>query len=255
MSSILVYSDRGVSNRYFTFLWKILHAVIDTSAISINKVQAKDLLHANWEEECILLIVPGGADRFYHRALDGKGTDRIRAFVENGGGYLGICAGAYFGAERIEFEKGGELEVCDDRSLAFYPGLAAGPALGQGKFCYLSEKGAEAARLSGNEEWYSYYNGGCAFYDGDEHPQVEVLSRYLDVAQNPAAIIARRFGKGLAILSGVHFECSVSDFSEEHLSSHQSFSIWKQTDCKRFKFLVSLLQRFPVQIIENFLGS
>jgi hypothetical protein len=47
---------------------------------------------------------------------------------------LGICAGAYFGAGAIEFEKGGAYEVCANRSLAFFPGYAEGPAYGKNKY-------------------------------------------------------------------------------------------------------------------------
>jgi uncharacterized membrane protein len=37
------------------------------------------------------------------------GVRRVRDFVEKGGGYLGLCAGAYFAASSIEFEKGSSL--------------------------------------------------------------------------------------------------------------------------------------------------
>ena len=43
-------------------------------------------------------------------------------FVENGGSYLGICAGAYFACDYIEFDKNGPLEVVGPRDLKFYPG-------------------------------------------------------------------------------------------------------------------------------------
>jgi len=34
--------------------------------------------------------------------LDKKGFEMIRKFVANGGGYIGICAGAYLAAPRVE---------------------------------------------------------------------------------------------------------------------------------------------------------
>ena len=33
----------------------------------------------------------------------------VDQFVKKGGGYLGLCAGAYFAASHIEFEKGSPL--------------------------------------------------------------------------------------------------------------------------------------------------
>ena len=79
--------------------------------------------------------MPGGADVPYCQALDGHGNKLIRGmqliqcqysrsrfekqltqgknwavvsadFVEAGGAYLGLCAGAYYACARIEFELG-----------------------------------------------------------------------------------------------------------------------------------------------------
>lgn len=45
-----------------------------------------------------LLIVPGGLSTGQAKALREEGCRRIEKFVEYGGGYLGICAGAYLAA-------------------------------------------------------------------------------------------------------------------------------------------------------------
>lgn len=152
-----------------------------------------------------LFIMPGGRDRPYHAALKGIGNAQIRAFVENGGTYLGICAGAYYGCKRVEFDRGYPLEVCEERELAFFPGTAVGPAYGKGTFAYDSEKGARVAKIgTANGTFHSYYNGGC-FFEGD-YSHVRILARYLDLPGTPPAIIECSIGKGKAILSGVHLE-------------------------------------------------
>ncbi len=46
-----------------------------------------------------------------------KVTRRIRDFVSEGGRYLGICAGAYFGSKEVRFDVGGPMEVKGDRDL------------------------------------------------------------------------------------------------------------------------------------------
>ena len=48
------------------------------------------------------LIVPGGYTQEYSPALGEEGREAIRRFVRQGGGYLGICAGAYLAAEKVE---------------------------------------------------------------------------------------------------------------------------------------------------------
>ncbi|MHC2994694.1 MAG: hypothetical protein IBV53_04230 [Candidatus Atribacteria bacterium] len=53
-------------------------------------------------KNCYILIIPGGYTLRLVRGLGKKGLEVIRKFVYNGGGYIGICAGAYLAAERVE---------------------------------------------------------------------------------------------------------------------------------------------------------
>ncbi len=72
-----------------------------------------------------MLAFGGGYDRGFIEALGVKGMRKIKEYVVQGGSYLGICAGGYFGCRHIEFDKGGPLEVCGDRPLTFYQGMVA----------------------------------------------------------------------------------------------------------------------------------
>ncbi|MBA2113558.1 BPL-N domain-containing protein [Bremerella alba] len=51
----------------------------------------KGVLHNNYD----VLIMPGGSASSQARHLEEEGRDQIRKFVQEGGGYVGICAGAY----------------------------------------------------------------------------------------------------------------------------------------------------------------
>ena len=53
-------------------------------------------------EDCSLLIIPGGYTAQYVDALGEEGFEQIREFVAGGGGYIGICAGAYIAARNVE---------------------------------------------------------------------------------------------------------------------------------------------------------
>ena len=81
--------------------------------IAGRPLSAQQVIEGGWEEETDLFIMPGGRDRLYHAALLGAGNLKIRSFVERGGTYLGLCAGAYYGCRSIEFEKGFPLEICE----------------------------------------------------------------------------------------------------------------------------------------------
>jgi biotin--protein ligase len=226
MTQILVYADQGVDGGALKQLIHSLKREIDLSEHAIKRIDAKKLTEEDWEKEAKLLIIPGGRDVFYHAALNGRGTEKIRSFVREGGGYLGICAGAYFAADRIEFEKGQALEVCGARSLKFFPGVAKGPAYGNNKYSYECTQGVEAAHISwGAETCHVYFNGGCTFESAEHMPEMLTLSRYLDLASTPPAIVQIAFGKGTAVLSGVHFEYNSSLFPNEdpHLAKISPF--------------------------------
>ncbi len=168
-------------------------------------LSAQDLIHSDWESHATLLIMPGGRDRLFHAALQGKGNAKIRSFVEKGGIYLGLCAGAYYACSSIEFDKGNPLEVCENRELQFFPGTAIGPAYGKGTFQYDTPSTIRAAKLTTPiGTFHAYHNGGCTF-SGDLS-LCRILARYLDIEGHPPAIIECSIGQGKAILSGAHLE-------------------------------------------------
>jgi len=181
------------------------------------------LIKEPWANTCALLVIPGGADLPYCRTLNGEGNRRIRQFVQNGGAYLGFCAGGYYGSSRCEFELGNpSMEVVGDRELQFYPGICRGPAFPG--FQYNSEEGTRAAELSVEKHAFanggalpsvfrSYANGGSVFVDAPKYRDrgVEILAHYTEhlyvkSGEGAAAVIYRRFGQGSVILTGPHPE-------------------------------------------------
>lgn len=60
----------------------------------IKQLDAADI-RAGKLEGCRALVHPGGSGGGQGRALEAAGRAQVRSFVASGGGYLGICAGAY----------------------------------------------------------------------------------------------------------------------------------------------------------------
>ena len=167
-------------------------------------------------------MFPGGADLGYCRTLNGEGNRRISQYVERGGSYLGFCAGAYYGSQHCEFEKGKKpLEVVGDRELAFYPGTCRGLAFPG--FVYHSEAGARAVelkvfkeslgKLSLPDAFRSYYNGGGVFVDAPKYKDrgVEILASFVqelnvDAGEGAAAVVYCKVEQGGALLSCPHPE-------------------------------------------------
>ena len=80
----------------------------------------------------------------YVKKLQGKGNKNISNFVKNGGSYLGICAGGYYGCSSVQFAQGDPLlEVVGPRELALFPGISQGPVFPG--FDYANNEGAMAA--------------------------------------------------------------------------------------------------------------
>ncbi len=245
MGFVIIYADQGVDGLALRHTVKSLQRELDLSKHPIRRMDAKQILQDSWQEDAALLVVPGGRDIFYHEALKKRGTEKIRDFVLAGGGYLGICAGGYFGASAIEFEKGHRLEVCAKRDLGFFPGLAIGPAYGLGKYSYENTTGAEAAQISWRGDGMRvYYNGGCYFQGADLYPQIEILSRYMDLPNTPASIIRQNIGKGSAILSGVHFEYSPSHRFSADAYLEKIFSLLTPFELQRRQLLRDVLSSF-----------
>lgn len=203
MEKIIVYQGPGVSPES---LKHTLHTFSGSQVITPEQILTTD-----WEKETRLFIIPGGADLPYTRSLNGARNQKIRQFVENGGTYLGICAGAYFASSSVEFAKGTSLEVTGTRELQFFEGPAIGPLV---PYCYHNNSGARAIRLFyQDQEVKVFYNGGCYF------PNAQHVLAYYE--NNLPAIIECRVGKGKAILSGVHFEYdpTLMDKNDPYLSS------------------------------------
>ncbi|KAG0357074.1 biotin holocarboxylase synthetase [Gamsiella multidivaricata] len=220
--NILVYSGDGTSRTSLIHTVNSLRSLVGQH-YDVMKIDEKGLLTEPWEESTSLLVIPGGKDLPYVRDLNGPVNDKIRSYVHSGGRFFGICAGAYYGADRITFERGSPLEVLGSRELKFYPGECRGGVYPG--FVYESESGANAVGLQlnrdllaldqpGLDELKVYFNGGGYFVDADKYPGTQTLAWYknepgqidADIPGNKAAMVACQFGKGLAVLTGVHPE-------------------------------------------------
>jgi len=247
MQQVIVYVDQGVDGIALKHTVKTLSQEIDRTKVAIRRADSNTLKTTDWEKETALLVIPGGRDVYYHACLDGIGTEKIRRFVENGGSYLGICAGAYFACNSIEFEKGSALEVCGERSLSFFPGVAQGPAYGKNRYSYDGLQGLEAANISWkNEAFHAYFNGGCHFVKADQYDHVKVLSSYLDLCDNPAAVISCKVGHGMAILTGVHLEYNTTALHRQNPYIERVYSKLQQGENYRQKVFREILNQLLI---------
>jgi len=222
--NILVYSGDGTSRNSLAHTVHSLRALVGHH-YDVMRIDAEGLASEPWEESTSLLIIPGGRDLPYTRDLNGATNDRIRAYVNSGGRFLGICAGGYYASDRIVFEAGKPMEVRGPRELKFFAGECRGTVYPG--FVYDSESGADAVRIQLNPAAFSaenslgfdetsvYFNGGGYFVDAEQYGSTKVLAWYgigekgqidPESPKRKAAMIACEVGQGLAVLSGVHPE-------------------------------------------------
>jgi biotin--protein ligase len=216
-SVLYIYNDSGVCEKGVSHFKEA--ARWSEIPFSLKIITAEQVIKEKWCADALAFIMPGGADLPYCEKLNGAGNAVIRSYVENGGAYWGVCAGAYYGSGFCDFHRGDErgYEVLGSRELAFFKGSAIGPILAP--YVYDSEEGARTAYVSvnsGETNYAAYYNGGCYFKTEDE--SVRVLAAYQnDSARGMPAIIECEVGKGKALLSGVHPEYPIDDPSHKKL--------------------------------------
>lgn len=99
-----------------TCVWETVEAIKIDEGMDAKIISSSDIANGVLESIDVIIIPGGGGSRQYLN-LGHENHDRIRSFVENGGGAVGICAGAYFfsntpgyasiainGAEAIDIE-------------------------------------------------------------------------------------------------------------------------------------------------------
>ncbi|MBS3763809.1 MAG: MBL fold metallo-hydrolase [Planctomycetes bacterium] len=78
-----------------------VEAALRLAGIHCEKISARDIRKGALKN-CSVLIVPGGRTAKMVDALGKEGYEQIRDFAAAGGGYVGICAGAYIGAPTVD---------------------------------------------------------------------------------------------------------------------------------------------------------
>lgn len=208
-NKILIYRDYGCAD--VTNLEQELKHYFTPRGIEIGFTDAAGIINRNELNDMVLgFVMPGGAGTPYRRKLETLGNDKIREFVRNGGIYYGICAGAYYACRQTIFEKDiPELKIISECGLNLIEGKAVGTLHKELGINPYAKNAASAAAVEliwqDNEKHLAYYHGG-PYFDID-NAETEILAVY-NLPQKYPAVIARNFGQGRVVVSGVHFEDS-----------------------------------------------
>lgn len=211
MSKIYIYEDYIHNNA--TLRKRLSDGIENHTIISVD---AHDILHDLILEKSppALFVMPGGADLYYLEKLGAEGCNLIKTYVENGGSYLGICAGAYFACDHISWaDDFPKQTIKGERFLKFHKGKATGPIhryILNGDISHSCDAVASITTVNG-VTFKALYRAGPVFEEG--HGE-NVLARYTDIAGTPPAIIQTKVGKGFALLMSPHLEFLSHDWAQ-----------------------------------------
>ena len=99
---VALYDAGGTGGQGVRNLERILES---GPAFTLHHIGPPDIRHGVLDQFDVL-IVPGGSGSKEAAALGPDGRDAIRRFVAEGGGYVGICAGAYLATARYDWALG-----------------------------------------------------------------------------------------------------------------------------------------------------
>jgi biotin--protein ligase len=117
-ADVAIYSGGGIWEDSVRAIEEMFHWMNYT----VELVSA-EYINNNELEAFRILCVPGGNMYDYAQDISSKGKENVRDFVHGGGGYIGICGGAYFAAEKVVW-RGSQLSMTP---LGLFAGTATGP--------------------------------------------------------------------------------------------------------------------------------
>ena len=199
-----VFQDAGVSEKVSVLL-DLLTARPDLAVTTLNGSDVRGgKLH-----DCDVMIFPGGSGSKEAASLEALGRDEVRAFVRKGGGYLGICAGAYLASADYEWS----LHILDAKVLD-----RAHWARGHGDVeVRLTDSGRKFFASEAERRTVLYWQGPLLAPAGKpEIPDYETLGTFAsEIAENGApkgvmqgttAIAQGRYGAGRVFCFSPHPE-------------------------------------------------
>jgi glutamine amidotransferase-like uncharacterized protein len=200
--------------------WEISETILSNMTkwmgYSFTTVRGQDI-----KDGCLddydLLMWPGGHYPAYWEEVGLEGKAEIQEFVSRGGGYLGICAGAYYAADYMVWMDDAAYPPPDykvegdELNLDLFPGVAYGPIfeIADRDTTYwamveinIVDQTHPITQSMPNPMTMFYYGG--PYLEPYDDANVSILGRY-DITGTPA-IVACSYGEGRVFLIGPHGE-------------------------------------------------
>lgn len=201
---VALYNDEGAAGKGIPSVTEILN---HAGGYEITKFKAEDIAKGALEHKDVVIFT-GGSGSKEGTTIGEEGRDAVKKFVQDGGGYLGICAGAYLACSKFTWGLG----LLDAQTVS--PKWRRG--VGDVEL-EITPAGQKMSTLNAEKRTVHYANGPIIKPAGraDLSPYEPLAFFRTELAEhdspvgamvNTPAIVQGRFGKGRVIISSPHPE-------------------------------------------------
>jgi glutamine amidotransferase-like uncharacterized protein len=204
-SIVAVYADSGA---WFDGITAFEH-FLDWKGIAHERVTRDEVNRTDLRTRFAAIYFPGGYSGDYSSAITAVGARHIKDLVNDGGGYIGICAGAYYAAKTIAWEGStfaGELDLFDGTATGSLTSIKPWPGYGMTTISLNPNNPIARGQRS---SMTTMYFGGPSFRV-NAGASMDTIATW-DQANNLPAIITTRYGAGRVLLIGPHPEIEEND--------------------------------------------
>ena len=217
-TDIAIYTDDGVGT------WPdgivAFEQFLDWKGVTHRRITAPEINTGDLSQDFKAIYFPGGYAWYYKVAFNENGLNNIRNLVSTGGGYIGMCAGAYFACDSVDWEEDGVL----DYPLDLFDGVGRGAIDAIAPWdnytmTTVNLNPNNPINQFSNAQEVTLYYGGQVFdpHDGMVMDTIATWDAYFDL---PAAVNFT-YGSGRVVLFGPHPEIEEdhdrdsTDFAQE----------------------------------------
>jgi glutamine amidotransferase-like uncharacterized protein len=197
---LALYADEGTWEDGLIATESMWHSMgVTTQRVTADEIRSGIL------EKFDVLEVPGGWAGSYHASLGTDGQEAIQKFVNNGGGYIGVCAGAYLASSLVRWD-GSFIRYHLDlvRTMAVGPidAIAPWPDYAMTAVDYQPHPITDGLP---NPSHLLYYGGAYFISKGISASPVDATYEDSSVYGMPA-MLAKEYGLGRIFLTALHPE-------------------------------------------------
>lgn len=201
---VILYADKGSAGKGIPRVSELLGK---DPRFNVVKLNAEQLRTQDWSD-AKAIIFTGGSGSGQSKTIGEAGVKKVHDFVEKGGGYVGICAGAYLACEGFSWG----LKILDAKTVSNKWKRGEGTVKLE-----FTPKGQEILGFKPGEHDIRYANGPiyCAA-NIEAIPDYEPLALFrTELAENGSpkgvmvnapAMVASQFGQGRVLCSSPHPE-------------------------------------------------